>query len=311
MIHTPHTQTAYTLVLNLRNMDRMFISCPGANREFVVGDVRETHVTDIDLFHFGYPPLLETIYADGGEALAGLFANLHRSGVVTSLDLSMPDIHGKAGKVDWRSFLTRVLPHVDIFMPSLEEIMFMVRPDRFQEIQATGGAFTKSITDADLAYLGETLVDMGARIVGIKLGVQGLYLRTGDIDSGTGRDIMRPWWWQSLSQTDWQRRELYVPCFMVYVSGTTVAGDCTIAGFLYGILHGLSAELCMTYAVAVGAFSVEQEDSTSGIPSWAVVQERVRRGWERAKTAIPLKNWTIHDGVYHSQRDRKNARIVN
>ena len=35
---------------------------------------------------------------------------------------------GAAGQVDWRLVLGRVLPYVDVFTPSLEELLYMLAP---------------------------------------------------------------------------------------------------------------------------------------------------------------------------------------
>ena len=42
------------------------------------------------------------------------------------LDMALPDPSGASGRVDWSGFLQRVLPHTTLFMPSFEEICFML-----------------------------------------------------------------------------------------------------------------------------------------------------------------------------------------
>ncbi|UOF92907.1 carbohydrate kinase family protein [Fodinisporobacter ferrooxydans] len=299
--------TSFTLVLSPKNADRMFVGYSGTNQTFSASDVKEDDLEDVALFHFGYPPLLEKMYSDGGKALAALFAHVRRRGIVTSLDMCMPDVQGESSRVDWPSFLANVLPHVDVFMPSMEEIMFMLDRERFDAIKSSGREFIASITERDLVSIGQALVDMGARIVGLKLGDYGLYMRTGSCHSDNAGDIVRPRWWKSLCRMDWSDRELYIPCFSVLVTGTTGAGDCTIAGFLSGMLHELTIETCMTHAVAVGACSVEQVDATSGVPSWKDVQDRIKQGWPMLESGIPLKDWKQHDGVYYGPRDRNRV----
>ncbi|MFK4996859.1 carbohydrate kinase family protein [Bacillus sp. N9] len=89
----------------------------------------------------------------------------------------------------------------------------------------------------------------------------------------------------------WAEREVLAPCFDVKVSGTTGAGDCTIAGFLTGILNGLNIEECLKMAVAVGAHNVECIDGTSGIPKWEKVIQRINSGWKHQKPELTLAEW--------------------
>ena len=89
----------------------------------------------------------------------------------------------------------------------------------------------------------------------------------------------------------WTGRELLAPCFQTNVTGATGSGDCTIAGFLAGLIHGLGPEGTITGAVAVGACNVEQVDATSGVRPWDEVQDRVAKGWPRAPVALPLEGW--------------------
>jgi sugar/nucleoside kinase (ribokinase family) len=77
----------------------------------------------------------------------------------------------------------------------------------------------------------------------------------------------------------------------VNVVGTTGAGDCTIAGFLAGMLKGLSLEAALRGAVAVGACNVEQADAVSGIPPWDSVQGRLTAGWKTRETTLELDGW--------------------
>ena len=91
----------------------------------------------------------------------------------------------------------------------------------------------------------------------------------------------------------WADRELLAPCFAVQVVGTTGSGDSTIAGFLAGMLTGQSPEQAVGSAVGVGACNVEAADATSGVPTWAAVQERIAAGWPRRRVDIPLPGWRV------------------
>jgi len=173
---------------------------------------------------------------------------------------------------------------VDVFTPSISELLFMFDRPAHQRLQA--GAPLASVADySRLADLGGQLTTMGAGVVAIKLGDQGLYLRT-----TPDATRMRAFCERLGLRTDvWLDRELLSPCFRVRtVSGTTGSGDATIAGLLAALLRGTGPCEAATSATAVGACSVEAVDPTSGIPSWTQVTERIADGWPRQPVEIEL-----------------------
>ena len=74
MIVDPHANTSYTVVINPPGIDRIFLHCPGANDTFSADDVRYDLLADVTLFHFGYPPLMKQMHADGGTQVASMTA---------------------------------------------------------------------------------------------------------------------------------------------------------------------------------------------------------------------------------------------
>jgi sugar/nucleoside kinase (ribokinase family) len=290
MIISATEQTSYSIVISPPGTDRVFLHAPGTNNTYGADDVDYARLEGARLFHFGYPPLMRSLYADGGDQLARLFQRVKARGLITSLDMAKPDPDSEAGKVDWRSVLSKVLPHVDVFLPSFDEILFMLDRPLFEEMEGeTGpeGLFGK-VTGDLLARLSRQMLSMGAAMAGLKLGDQGLYLRT--TDQVKRLNVLTD------SPSTWAGRELLAPCFQVQEVGTTGAGDCTIAGFLAGIIFGQSLEQVLTSAVAVGACNVEAADATSGVPSWSTVQQRISSGWRRRPIALKLeKNWTWTD----------------
>ena len=273
-------QTSYTLVISPPGVDRCFLHCPGANDTFAAEDVHMEKVAGASLFHFGYPPIMRKMYADGGSELAELFRRVKARGVTTSLDMAGVDPNSEAAQADWPALLAAVCPHVDIFLPSLDEILFMLaRPPGDSEI-----------SQAMLASVAEELIELGAAIVVLKLGDHGLYLRTCDDAERLAEAAMGDA--APANPSQWAGRELYRPCFQVEVAGTTGAGDCTIAGFLAGMLAGLSPEDTLTTAVAVGACNVEQADPISGILAWPQVRKRIEAGWQTHAPHPALADWS-------------------
>ena len=133
--------------------------------------------------------------------------------------------------------------------------------------------------------LGERLLAMGASVVAIKLGDQGLYVRTSADAPRVGRLCER----LGLDADAWCGREILAPCFVPHqVAGTTGSGDATIAGLLAALLRGADPISAATAATAVGGCSVEALDPTSAIPDWETIAARVAAGWRRAPVTIEL-----------------------
>jgi sugar/nucleoside kinase (ribokinase family) len=288
--------SSYTVVINPPGIDRIFLHCPGANDTFGAADVSLDQVIQARIFHFGYPPLMRRMYLDTGVELAKLMRAVHVRGVVTSLDMAQPDPDAAAGRVDWRTLLERVLPHVDIFVPSFDETLFMLDRARYAALHASGQAMPDG---ALLRTISDQVLEMGAAIVGLKLGDQGLYLRT-SADAGRMTalaGLLR-------APAAWRGRELLAPCFQATVAGTTGSGDCTIAGLLAALLAGLDAEQALLAALGVGACSVESPDATSGVPAWAAVQARMAAGWAHHPLALALPGWRNDGGpLWHGPDD--------
>ena len=118
--------SSYTLVINPPGIDRIFLHCPGANDTYGADDLPLDRVAHARILHFGYPPLMRRMYLDAGAELARLLRAVQACGVVTSLDMAQPDPDAEAGRVDWLRLLQNVLPHVDIFTPSLDDTRYII-----------------------------------------------------------------------------------------------------------------------------------------------------------------------------------------
>ncbi|HUI71603.1 MAG TPA: carbohydrate kinase family protein [Spirochaetia bacterium] len=286
--------TSYTVVINPPGVDRIFLHCPGANDTFTDEDVSDSVFENAALFHFGYPPLMRSIWSDGGTRLVRLLRRARSHGAVTCLDMSLPDPGSPSGKIDWRAYLDRVLPEVDLFVPSIEELLFMADRASFERTSARSGsaAITHEISLRDTGLLAEKVIEAGVSAVLIKMGDRGAYLRTSQ--KGLG------------SLEGWSQRELYTPVFHVpTVGGTTGSGDATIAGFLASVYKALSSEDALTMAVAVGACCVEAPDATSGIQPWHATTRRVNGGWKRSEGRATEPGWRpLGSGIWAGPADR-------
>ncbi len=284
----PQASTSYTIIISPPGVDRSFLHCAGANDLFGPEDIDWATVAEAKLFHFGYPPLMRRMYADGGEALVEIFRRARATGATTSLDTTLPDPQSASGQADWPAILAAALPYVDLFLPSIEELLLMLRRDTYTALcqEAAGGSLLPLVTPELLHDLGTQLLALGVRIVVLKLGNRGLYLRTGfqaDLEA-MGRGA-------PLDARQWADKELWAPCFAVDVAGTTGAGDTTIAGFLAGLLRGMPPEEAITAAVAVGACCCEAADALSGVRSWEATLARVAVGWPRGHVVVDAPGW--------------------
>jgi sugar/nucleoside kinase (ribokinase family) len=274
MIIAAGEATSYSIVISPPGVDRAFLHCPGANDTFGVEDLSPDALAGIRIFHFGYPPLMRRMYEDGGAHLRALLARARTAGAITSLDLADPDPDGPASHVDWAGLLDHIMDVVDVFVPSLGELVFML--DRDRHAPGTGlGELDRGL----LAEMAGRALAMGAAIVALKLGDQGLYVRT----TADPARLERVCTTLGLNPSDWCDREVLAPCFVARrPAGTTGAGDSAIAGLLAALLRGADPVSAATGATAVGACSVEASDATGGVPPWPDVARRLEDGWARA-----------------------------
>jgi len=299
---TPGEISSYTYVISPPGVDRMFLHCPGANDTFADADVPYDQLAPAKIFHFGYPPLMKQIRANNGAALVSILRQVKQKGLITSLDLTYPDPQSDAGRINWRGIFQDIAPHLDLFLPSIDELVQMLDRPRFDAIMQTHGHL-EIARDLDLntvAKLAEELLAMGIAIVAIKLGDQGIYLRTSD-------DLSRMS--QLIDKDTWRNRELLAPCFEVTVVGTTGAGDCTIAGFLAALLRNESPEDALTSATATGACCCEKPDATSGVQPWPEIKQRINAGWKQRNPEIAHEEWITQKGMWNGPGDQIKGRV--
>ncbi|GFZ91661.1 hypothetical protein GCM10008018_42480 [Paenibacillus marchantiophytorum] len=295
MIVSPDEHSSYSIVISPPHIDRTFLHSTGANDTYSAGDLRPEQLKGARLFHFGYPPLMRRMYEDEGNELALLLKKVKESGLTVSLDLAKPDPKSDAGRANWRAIFSKVLPYVDVFMPSFEEILYMLHREHYDQLlqEAPSGDLLPFASGTLLSEISGDLLEMGAAIVVLKLGEHGLYVRTTSNHSRLlAMGLCAP---AQEHFRNWTNSELLTSCYKVDVAGTTGAGDCTIAGFLLGLMRGVTLEDSLHTAVGVGACNVEQTDATSGIPDGSVVWSRISGGWAKREMKLNLHNWTLNE----------------
>lgn len=270
-----NSSTSYSVVLAIPGQDRIFLHNPGANDTFTGSDIPDKALEGAALFHFGYPPLMKKMYCDGGAELASLFARVKAKGIATSLDFAAIDPDSPAGQVDWAGLLARVLPNVDFFLPSFEELCLMLDREKYDRLNSLGGDMIDHLEiDRDVKPLADKLMDLGCKAVVIKCGTAGMYYRTGSME-GAGRNL-------DLCFEQWDHREGFQPCFKAdIVRSATGAGDTSIAAFLTAVLRGKGPEDSVALAAAEGGCAVTSYDALGGLQPLPKLEERIRNGWQK------------------------------
>ena len=160
LIVDKNVDTSYTIILAPQGIDRIFFHDPAANNTFRCEDIPDSALEGVSLFHFGYPPLMRSMYENDGSELLKIFKRVKSKGIMTSLDMAAVDPHGECAKTDWYKVCKDVLPYVDFFVPSLDEILAMLGPDFKTAKEAANECFR-----------------LGAKNVLIKCGTDGMYFK--------------------------------------------------------------------------------------------------------------------------------------
>lgn len=298
--------TSATIVTVPEGSDRTFWHRRGASQEYAFEDLPEELLEKSDLFHFGYPTGMRCMYADGGENLLRLYRGVKERGLTTAMDLSLPGLTSESAQADWRAILKKVLPYVDVFLPSLEEILFLLHRDYYKEVlERAGDRYAIDFIDLSvLNDLGEELLSFGTKIFVLKLGKKGIYLRTAGKEAfgsvgALGQDLKAEWW---------NREILDPPYQMDKICSTNGAGDTAIAGFLTGLMNGWGPEKCLKLASGAAATRIESPLGAANINGSAPIIERINAGWRKMNIeGVPQEywRWDAKQGGYYSIHDTK------
>jgi sugar/nucleoside kinase (ribokinase family) len=207
--------TSTSAVLVDARGERSFVHCVGAPR-LLDAAVFRAHA---ELFRrsramlLGYYPLLPNLLDD----LPQVLAELRDEGCLTALDAA-----GDGGELE---LLAAVLPHLDVYVPSLVEARHQTRED-------------------DPRRILEVYRSAGARgLVGLKLGSRGALI----------------------SPTPGEVLEIAPVSPPGVVVDTTGAGDCFLGGLLAGLLRGMNAADAGRFGAAAGACCVTGLGATTAI----------------------------------------------
>jgi len=216
IVTDPEIGTSATMVMVHGDGERSFIHYPGAN-----GRVQPSDMPDSLLQRAKIVLLAGALVMPGfdGEPAAEVLRRAKAAGAITCLD-TVWDATGT-----WMKLLGPVLPHADMFLPSIAEAAELTH-------------------ETDPPRIAEKLMAYGVKIVGLKQGEAGCYLRTAD-------------------------EELSLPAFDITPVDGTGAGDAFVAGFLRGYLEGWPLERIGRFACAAGALATLAMGATTGVRSVA------------------------------------------
>jgi sugar/nucleoside kinase (ribokinase family) len=215
LLEHPTAPTSTTVALIDPGGERSFAHCVGAPKLLNRGLMLEhlDFFARSRLFLLGYYSLMPNLEAD----LPEIFAAIRQTGCQTALDA--------AGSGGGMQPLDRILPHLDVYVPSYAEGQHQ-----------TGRSEPRAIIDA--------FRQCGASgLLGVKLGSKGALL-----SPAAGQYIDIP----------------CVPPPGPVVD-TTGAGDCFYAGLLTGLLRGFDVRQAGLLAAATGACCVAGMGATAGI----------------------------------------------
>lgn len=279
IICRPGARTSYSIVLSPPGIDRIILHDPAGNDLFTADDIDYGAVAKSKCFHFGYPPLMKAVYDKGGSELTRIFSLAKKAGAITSLDMSLPDAESESGRADWHKILQSTLPFVDLFFPSVQEALFMLDRAEYDRVTAfsAGDDFTHHLDFSRIRALGETILDMGARMAFIKCGAHGVYIKT----SGKAR-------MEAIGKPDWAGREVFMPTYHVpHFASALGGGDTTIAGFLSGFLREFDLFDSARIACQTGALCCASYDTLSNLRPVEQVYALIKSQPRQNETSLP------------------------
>lgn len=300
----PGMASSYTVVVSPPNIDRIFLHHPGTNNEFGPEDLDPDLIADCSLFHFGYPPLMRRVYGNTGEGLHEVFKIAKAAGATTSCDMTLPDPKSPSGQVNWLGILEKILPYIDLYLPSVEETYFMIDREACLKMKAehNNADLIDYFTPEDYSRIADRVLSLGTKMVSLKTGHRGFYLKTASSETFEGLGDARPG-----DPENWSNRELWAPAFEVpKLASATGSGDSAIAGLLSAYLRGHSIETALKYATCLGWQNVQVLDAVSGIKNWDETTELIERKMPLIDANIEADGWWFSEdyGLWVGPGDR-------
>lgn len=223
----PHEGSSTSAVLIDADGERSFLHAVGAPKKLD----KQAFLNKMDLWRrsramlLGYYPLLPNLQDELPEVLT----EIRKAGCLTALDAA-----GDGGAMQP---LDRILPQLDVYVPSFDEAQHQTGED-------------------DPRKIVETYRSAGARgLLGVKLGSDGALLSPKD--------------------GEWIKVDAVSPPGEVV--DTTGAGDCFLGGLLCGLLRGMDAADAGRLGAAAGACCVTALGASEGVQDFETVAKLAGR----------------------------------
>ncbi len=208
----PAVHTSGTAVMVASDGERSFVHYVGANATLKPEDIDWSVIEAADLLHVAGHFLMPGF---DGEPVAEVLERAQSLGKLTTLDTA------GAPNEDWPRLLEPVLRHTDVALPSYSE--------------------AASVTGrTELADVADWFLERGVKIVALKRGEAGSYVKTAD------------------------GQEFSVPSFIIEPVDATGAGDAFVAGFLCGLALDWPLEKTARFANATGALCTTAIGAAAG-----------------------------------------------
>ena len=220
VVRDDFTSTSATMVMVHSDGERSFIHYIGANATIIEEDVDYNVIKNSKLLHVAGAFLMPGF---DGIPTARVLKKAKEMGVITALDTAW-DSRG-----NWMKLLEPCLEYIDYAVPSIEEARMVTGKHDPQDVA-------------------KVLMDKGVKVVGLKMGSEGCYIKSQDA-------------------------EVRIPIFKVDAVDANGAGDAFAAGFLAGIVNGWDLEKTGKFANATGAFCVTAIGATTGIKNQATIEK--------------------------------------
>jgi sugar/nucleoside kinase (ribokinase family) len=257
--------SSYSIVIAPPAIDRIFLHHPGCN-DFFTGEMLNWEIIGASrIFHLGYPSLMRSLFIDEGKELAHILQSVRKLAVATSLDMALPDANSDAGRMSWKSWLRNVMPHVDFFMPSIEEMLLLWNRAKWEEMRRQGDSIIEAVPVDLYREMANDLIALGCGVVILKAGPRGIYTRT----AGEER-IRRVSILPTPAHKSWAGRELWSAAFVnESIQSAAGAGDSAAAGILTALLHEKSLEETLQFGNCLGYQNLRALDTVSGVGTLA------------------------------------------
>ena len=156
----------------------------------------------------------------------------------------------------------------------------MMEPKLYARLlsEAVEGDMISVIPLETVPMLASRVLAMGVKVLLIKAGHRGAYLRTGELQA-----LRAPYSPLRLSNHEGCPHGVWIPPFPVEAGrfcNASGAGDCAVAGFLSALLNGIDVKEAGTYAMLAGRDNLYGQDALSGLREWTQMASQVK-GWAK------------------------------